>query len=102
MKRDALGDDIVIGAIYGYSNRANGIVHVTIGKALKFTKKAVTLEVIHKGSSVYQQPIQSLKGEHKLISVSSNSIFRLESSDVNWNVRTEPINHLEEYNRKHM
>lgn len=88
---DALGNDIVIGNIYGYSNRSNGHVTVVIGTAKNITAKGnITLDIVHRGSAVYQHDIatdtERYKGYHQQphVSVSSNSLFPLTSSDVKW------------------
>ena len=53
MKKDALGNDIVIGKIYGYSRNANGLTTSTVGEAIKETKCGVTLRVIRQTVALY-------------------------------------------------
>ena len=52
--KDALGNEIVIGNKYGYSNSKNGHTTVKLGTARKFTPKGLlTLEVTKHTSAVY-------------------------------------------------
>lgn len=45
--KDALGNDIVIGAKYGFSRDSSGVTEVTTGKAIGFTTKGLlTIEVL--------------------------------------------------------
>ena len=86
MVTDALGKEIEIGAVYGYSNRGNGIVRVVVGRALKVTEKGnVTLEILHRGYAAYGAPIQRETGIWGNLAKSSclaNSLFRLEDPPV--------------------
>jgi hypothetical protein len=80
--KDALGFDIVLGNIYGYSNRQNGCVKVVIGKAIKFNvsdynSSTVTLEVIHRGEAVYDKEVKEIPAS-KSISCTSNTIFPID------------------------
>ena len=52
--KDALGDEIQIGALYGYSASSSGVTHVKLGTAKKFTPKGlITLEVTKHTSALY-------------------------------------------------
>jgi hypothetical protein len=80
--KDALGFDIVLGNIYGYSSRQNGCVKVVIGKAIKFNKSdynssTVTLEVIHRGKAVYDKAIEGISST-RTISCTGNTIFPID------------------------
>ena len=97
LELDALGNPLEIGGIYGYSNRANGVVKVIVGKLIAInstperkqsynqmsqsSKLSVTLEVIHRGGAVYDCNIEKQTAKTKKISPTPNSIFRL-SDDV--------------------
>jgi hypothetical protein len=60
--RDALGNEIIFGNIYGFSNDSNGILEVTTGKVLGFTKTGMcTLEVISKRSALYMVELQIIE-----------------------------------------
>ena len=97
---DALGQEIVIGNIYGYSQRQNGIVKVRVGRAIKLNERvkgkqsSVTLSVIHTGKAVYDNDIESdviepyASSKRDTISVTSNSIFPLpENVQLNWKIK---------------
>lgn len=76
--KDALNNEIVLGKVYGYSQRQNGVVMVTIGEALKFNKDSVTLEVLHKGIAVYATELKSTDfPKSGKVSVISNTLFEL-------------------------
>lgn len=52
--KDALGNEIEIGALYGYSSSSSGVIHVKLGTARKFTPKGlITLEVTKHTSALY-------------------------------------------------
>lgn len=52
--KDALGNDIVFGNLYGYSTSSNGFTEVTIGIALKATPKGfVTIRPQIKRGAIY-------------------------------------------------
>ena len=50
---DALGVPIVFGQRYGFSSNKNGFTRVTIGEALNFTEKGVTLKVESRIEAMY-------------------------------------------------
>lgn len=88
---DAMGHEIEIGGVYGYSNRGDGFVTVIIGRAKAFTKDRVTLDITHRGSSVYDSPIERDKATDwkgnptkKTVSVYSNLLFPLANDNVTW------------------
>ena len=83
-QKDALGNLISIGEIYGYSNRANGIVTVIVGKVVGFTEKFVSLSVIHRGKAVYENEICEDTPNERPVSVIGNVLFPLASSSVLW------------------
>lgn len=82
---DALGNEMILGEYYGYSNRANGIVTINIGKAIKFNKKAVTLEIVKRATSIYGDKPTRSKTETKKMAFSSNSLFWLDDISDKWN-----------------
>ena len=82
---DAMGNEIVIGQLYGYSRRSNGYVVVVIGEVTKINKESVRLMALHRGKALYQDKIAEddfHKATH--ISVSSNTLFPINSSEVAW------------------
>lgn len=74
--KDAMGNPIVIGNAYGYSNRANGVVTVIVGEAVKTCDRSITLRVVSRGKAAYSDDIKrSVDGERSTVSVVSNSLF---------------------------
>lgn len=74
--RDALGNEIVFNNIYGFSNDSNGILEVTIGKVLGFTKTGMcTLEVISKKSALYMQELRIIEFTKPKISCKPSKLF---------------------------
>ncbi|MFW6120577.1 MAG: hypothetical protein ACOC80_06710 [Petrotogales bacterium] len=55
VKTDALGNEIVIGNLYGYANNKSGINSVWIGRAKKITKNGVTLGIIQHKTGAYDR-----------------------------------------------
>lgn len=80
---DALGNKIEIGKLYGYSNRSNGVVTIVIGHAEKTNDSSVTLRVVKRGKSIYNNDIKEDKGR-MTSSVSGNSLFPLQSDKTFW------------------
>jgi len=88
---DAMGHEIEIGGVYGYSNRSDGFVTVIVGRVKDFTKDRVTLDIEHRGSAVYNSPIErdratDWRGNAKktTVSVYSNLLFPLANDNVSW------------------
>ena len=83
--KDALGFEMEIGKLYGYSNRTNGWVKVVIGICTKINESSVTLQVIKRGSTIYNDNIkqEDLK-RRSTINPNSNSLFPLQNSNTNW------------------
>lgn len=50
--KDALGNPIIVGNVYGYASNHNGYTHIVVGKAKNVNKK-VSLEVISFKRSLY-------------------------------------------------
>ena len=50
---DALGNEIILGGVYGFSVDYSGVTDVTIGKAVKETKTGVTIEIICRRRGLY-------------------------------------------------
>ncbi len=50
---DALNNPVEIGKTYGYSHSSGGHITTVIGKAIRFTPKKVTLEVISRRHFIY-------------------------------------------------
>lgn len=50
---DATGNPIKLGRMYGFSNDNNGVTTTTVGKALKFNAKSVTIEIAYRQSGLW-------------------------------------------------
>jgi len=76
-KFDAIGEPIILGAKYGYSDRTN----TTIGKATKITKTGkVTLEVLSRKSYLYGEPCEDgpwSRIDSPTVSVFSHILFKI-------------------------
>ena len=81
--KDALGNEIIIGNTYGYSNRSNGIVKVRIGEAIILNALTVTLVNCKKGKAVYASSVEE-DGYCGRIHIISNTLFPLNNVEVIW------------------
>ena len=76
--KDALGNAVEIGQVYGYSNRANGIVSVIVGKVTHFTTTKVGMIILKRGKSVYGQDVEFEESRiGSKVSTISNTLFKL-------------------------
>ena len=74
-KFDALGNEIVIGATYGYSSSSGGYARVVTGKALKTTDKKVTLHELQSQRFLYGEPCEEYGERAEKVSVLSRILF---------------------------
>lgn len=89
---DALGNELILGNLYGYSSRTNGIAKVILGICTKInppkrinSPSSATLTVIERGSSIYTTSITREEGGAKTISPAPNTLFPLPDDTVaNW------------------
>jgi hypothetical protein len=51
--KDAIGNDIVVGKSYGYTQISSGVIYILFGKVVKFTEKKVTLLITKQRHGVY-------------------------------------------------
>lgn len=51
--QDALGNDIILNQMYGYSSTSNGSIHAVIGIADTFGRGKVTLKEVQERTGVY-------------------------------------------------
>ena len=73
--KDALGNDIIMGYPYGYTQSNNGYSTVVIGTALKFTPKGyVTLKPISKKGAINNDVPRELELSN-LVSVKPIHLF---------------------------
>ena len=75
MKKDALGNPIIIGNTYGYSQNQNGVTYVRIGKAIKETNQKITLKVEESKTGIYNNELKNNPLQKDHISVKSNMLF---------------------------
>lgn len=78
--KDAIGNDIIIGATYGYSQRTNGVVKTVVGTATHLTGSSVGLKVLKRFKTKYADDTEVDKTEYKRSSVAviSNTLFKVE------------------------
>lgn len=77
--KDALGKDLVIGKLYGYSNTQNGITTIKAGVLTTITAERITLDVKYAAKAVYSHDAELEKSWKNTVSVKSNMVFPLES-----------------------
>lgn len=82
---DGTGSPVITGNTYAYSNRSNGSVTIIIGTASHVTQKGkLTLNVVKRGSAIYDQAIENVDMFAKIATVSANSIFPIDLKDISW------------------
>jgi hypothetical protein len=86
---DALGFEIHLGSYYGYSNRQNGIVTAVIGVAIAVNPESVVLRVLHRGGGFFNSPLVKQKIIKPTITCCSNTLFKLETIELNWRNQNE-------------
>ena len=64
--KDAIGNPIETGRVYGYSRNENGFTHVRIGKAVKINARTVTLEVQSAKISLYGGELKDVECAKKV------------------------------------
>lgn len=74
-KKDALGNDLVIGQLYGYTQKDGGWTHITIGEAVSETEKRVTLNVKARRRYLYDKESPSQFEGKPAVSVGSHILF---------------------------
>lgn len=73
---DALGNPIVIGNKYGYSNNQNGITTVRLGIALKETPSGLlSLEVYSSKTALYNDPVREVTQSSSKVAIKANMVF---------------------------
>ncbi len=73
--KDALGNEIIMGQLYGYSQSSNGITTVRTGRLVKLGESLVTLDVEFSGIAAYSNDIKPQGMAKKKINVKSNGLF---------------------------
>ena len=74
---DALGNPIVLGQLYGYSQQNNGQVQIVIGNAEKVNELKVTLTNIQERKGMFGQIEESFRPEPRRRSVNSCHLFKI-------------------------
>jgi len=83
MKKDALGNPVVMGNCYGYSQSTNGSSSVVIGEAVNETKTGITLRALSKLRSIYSDEGSSQKIDKQSVTVKAIHLFPVNLNDVN-------------------
>jgi len=73
--KDALGNEMVVGQLYGYSQSSNGITTVRTGRLVEVRESLVTLDVEFSRMAAYSNDIQPRGMLKKKINVKSNGLF---------------------------
>ena len=73
--KDALGNEIILGGTYGYSQTSNGHVHIVKGTAEKFTESKVTLGNIQERRGLYGEIEKPFTAETRRRSVYGVMLF---------------------------
>jgi len=73
--KDALGNEMIVGQLYGYSQSSNGITTVRTGRLVEVRESLVTLDVEFSGMAAYSNDIKPRGMAKKKINVKSNGLF---------------------------
>lgn len=87
-KLDALGNEIVMDAVYGFLNSSSGVSSITIGRAVKVTEKGmITIVPMYKAVGLYMdnQKPDTLELS-KTITVKPMHMFPVDLTKVNMKV----------------
>lgn len=77
---DALGDDIVIGNVYGYSQMSNGHIAIIVGVADGLTEKKVRINKSYTRSGIYGEA-GDWKKKNRATSVYAVTMFPVTNDD---------------------
>ena len=83
MHKDALGNPIKIGEIYGHSTRTSGFVTVVLGEATNISDTGVEITILNRGQGLYKEPIHEAKIGRKIVTLLGNSIFPIQGK-IQW------------------
>jgi hypothetical protein len=95
--KDALGNEIIIGATYGYSQSSNGHVHIIKGTVEKFNESKVTLSNIQERSGIWGKIERPFSKETRKRSVYSVILFPVSDYSLGDKVTTDHYNHGETF-----
>lgn len=80
-KLDALGNDLVLGAVYGYSNYSSGNATTVIGRLEKINAQRVTIRVIKRRHFLWGKATErSWRNEAGTAGVNACMLFPLSES----------------------
>ena len=85
--KDALGNKIFAGLIYGHAVRTSGKIDVVVGEAVRIDEKTVTLEIMKRGSAYYENDITEGTIKRKLVSIIPNGLFPIMNGDIKWQTK---------------
>jgi|Laugrespbdmm15dd_1035085.scaffolds.fasta_scaffold03966_4 hypothetical protein len=74
---DALGNPIIIGQQYGYSQQSNGHVTIIVGIVEKINELKVTLTNVQERRGLWGQITESFKQETRRRSVNGCHLFKI-------------------------
>lgn len=76
---DALGNEIIIGNLYGYARQEHGFNIVIIGTANNFTEKGTcTLKVVERKQSLYYDELEPVEINASKVSVKPMLLFPIQ------------------------
>lgn len=79
-RQDALGNEIVLGGLYGYSVDRNGFTSTTIGEAVRFTDSGMcTLKPIQRKRALWMDPAEEEKPS-KSVTVKPAKLFPVDKN----------------------
>jgi len=93
--RDALGNNLIIGQTYGYSQTSNGHVHIVTGVVEKVNGTRATLSHIKERRGLYGEINHMFTEETRKRSVNAVMLFPIEEYRLGDRVTTEYYNHGE-------
>lgn len=73
--KDALGKELVMSDLYGYSNTSNGITTIKAGYLVSINRERVTLDIIYAAKALYSDDVIIETEWTRHIAVKSNMIF---------------------------
>lgn len=73
---DALGEQIQVGKLYGYSHSSSGVARTVIGEALSFTKTGlVKLKITQVTNFLYGRPVDSWSTRAETVNIRPHLLF---------------------------
>lgn len=81
--KDALGNNIILSNIYGYSNNRNGFTKTVIGVVREIKDERVILNIVGIGECLYNGEMKKVESKSKHSTVSGNRLFPVDGSKIN-------------------